>query len=148
MATTLTILNGRLRVDTSGDNYLVLSPKPDSDKPCCCQCGFPAFDGSGKLYKTAWLVDADDCHFTPDDFDGNFTCEANCDEPGYNAIVVDSQGGYVAIYPVGTRTNVPEAWPIPEAPSNTPTYAAVVIDAACNNADGSKIGWVLRDPID
>lgn len=37
MPDTLTLLNGRLRVASCG-GPLVLSPKPGTDKPCCCTC--------------------------------------------------------------------------------------------------------------
>ena len=37
MTTTLTLVDGRLRIDDS--SKLVESPRPGQTKPCCCKCG-------------------------------------------------------------------------------------------------------------
>jgi len=64
MANKLTIVNGRLRVDSCG-GALVLSPS--TEDPCCCcpkeLAYFPGLQEPDTWYKTAAWHDEDECYF-------------------------------------------------------------------------------------
>jgi hypothetical protein len=162
----LTLINGQLRLN--GNSQLVLAKigTSGSDEPCCCddECGFPAFDGSGRRYKYAMLIDFDRCYYTSPDqrvlpdgtpspagFDGFFVAEADCTRtPLQNnrtaGKIIYSFGGFATsvIYSVGNPISVPRAADV-NSPANSATYASLGFGPGCGNPDGDKVGWVLMD---
>jgi hypothetical protein len=157
----LTLINGQLRLNDNSQLVLAKIGTSGSDEPCCCddECGFPAFDGSGRRYKYAMLIDFDTCYFTarsqrvlpdgtpsPDGFDGFFVVEADCTSSPTVGKVIYSFGGFAGRYPyrVGDTPAVPTTWPI-SAPVNSATYAPTAVNAGCGNPNGDKVGWVLMD---
>jgi hypothetical protein len=100
MSDKLTILNGRLRVDTCG-GPLVLSPKPGGSEPCCCGC------------KTCFKFKRDRFgSTTPGDIDWRQTFTAPIDLTPPYSVNVDGSVDDVLLkdgqpWPPGTDPNAP-----------------------------------------
>ncbi|HNW97379.1 MAG TPA: T9SS type A sorting domain-containing protein [Bacteroidales bacterium] len=140
------------------NSFAQLSITASSNSPICsgdtliltstvtCK-GIKALDGSNKYYRYATVYDWDCCLLSsPGIFespfgwavDGHYKIQYDCNG---NGKVVESTGNYVSIHPVGVSYT-------PTFPySSNPTYASLVTDGGCCNADGSKIYVQLTEEI-
>jgi hypothetical protein len=145
---------------TKNGSLIIQSGRIVESCACCtCDCvqGFVAFDGSGRRFRFAKLIDADTCYFTPvaqrhtDGTDGYYVVEAQrlCGLGKNAGVITESYGGYLSLgyAPIGGRSSSVPTTHQNNSPANSATFTSIIMDANCNNSTGEKIGWLLFDEL-